>query len=271
MFTDRAQPTVLENFAPSDQEGGGAQSGRGPVKPEVQDVKEWLQKLTDLASLARSGMMLKQALTDVAQELGFDCYAYLNVRPVGTNAVSNYASEWQKLYFEHDYSEIDPVVSTARERMRAFSWAAGSPRQALSKQERRFYAHAADFGIRSGITIPVRTPFGHMSMLTLASAKTALSLDRDIDQVAAVTAVAFLHAAFDHQDVESSARTNVELTARQALCLRWSAEGKTMRDIASIEDMSYATVNFHLNNARKALDAVSLTQATALATKLKLI
>lgn len=38
-----------------------------------------------------------------------------------------------------------------------------------------------------------------------------------------------------------------------------------------MEDMSYATVNFHLNNARKALDASSLAQATALATKLKLI
>ncbi|WP_245490205.1 MULTISPECIES: hypothetical protein [unclassified Mesorhizobium] len=35
--------------------------------------------------------------------------------------------------------------------------------------------------------------------------------------------------------------------------------------------MSFATVNFHLNNAPKALDAGSLAQARALATKLKLI
>jgi LuxR family transcriptional activator of conjugal transfer of Ti plasmids len=35
--------------------------------------------------------------------------------------------------------------------------------------------------------------------------------------------------------------------------------------------MSFATVNFHLNNARKVLDAGSLAQATALATKLGLI
>jgi LuxR family transcriptional activator of conjugal transfer of Ti plasmids len=44
-----------------------------------------------------------------------------------------------------------------------------------------------------------------------------------------------------------------------------------MRANATIEGMSYATVNFHLNNARKALDAASLAQATALATKLNLI
>ena len=44
-----------------------------------------------------------------------------------------------------------------------------------------------------------------------------------------------------------------------------------MRDIAVLEDMSFATVNFHLNNARKALDAGSLAQATAIATRLRLI
>ena len=44
-----------------------------------------------------------------------------------------------------------------------------------------------------------------------------------------------------------------------------------MRAIATIEGMSFATVNFHLNNARKALDAGSLAQATAIATRLGLI
>ncbi len=44
-----------------------------------------------------------------------------------------------------------------------------------------------------------------------------------------------------------------------------------MKDIAVLENLSFATVNFHLNNAREILDAASLAQATALATKLKLI
>lgn len=110
-----------------------------------------------------------------------------------------------------------------------------------------------------------------MSMLTLASNKTSLSLDTDIDQVAAVTSVALLHASLEHHAIEPTAARSIELTAKQALCLKWSAEGKSMKATATIENMSYATVNFHLNNARKALDASSLAQATALATKLKLI
>ena len=234
-------------------------------------MRAWFEKLTDISYAAGKGATLKLALGDLAAELGFDCYAYLNVQPVRTFAVSNYPEEWQKRYLNRDYTKIDPVVMQARAMMKGFTWAADSPRRVGSKEVRRFYNEAGDFGIRSGFSIPVRTAFGHMSMLTLASGKPSLSLEHDIDHVAAVTAVAFLHAKLEQQNLTPTASSTIELTTKQALCLAWSAEGKTMKDIASIEDMSYATVNFHLNNARRALDASSLAQATALATRLKLI
>lgn len=234
-------------------------------------LKTWFEKLANMSSLAQTEAMLKESISGLVKELGFDCFAYLNVQPWRTYAVSNYPEEWQKRYLARDYTSVDPVVSAAREKMQAFTWAAASPRQVKSKRTRLFYAEAGDFGIRSGISIPIRTPFGHMSMLTLASHKRSLSLATDIDQIAAVTAVTYLHSKLEHQEADPTARTPIALTAKQALCLKWSAEGKTMKDIASIENMSYATVNFHLNNARKALDAASLHQATAIATKLKLI
>ena len=234
-------------------------------------MKAWFQKLIDIASVAQTDALLKQALPELVQELGFNRYAYLNIQPARTFAVSNYPDEWQSRYLSRNYTNIDPVVSTARRLMTAFTWAPGNARQGVSKQVRAFYAEAGDFGIRSGISIPIRTAFSHMSMLTLASERPSLSLEKDIDQIAATTAVALLHATIEHREVEPTARATIELTAKQSLCLAWSAEGKTMRDIASIEDMSYATVNFHLNNARRALNASSLAQATALATKLKLI
>ena len=233
-------------------------------------MRTWFQRLTDVSSLACTEQALKEALAELVQDLGFDGYAYLNVQPVRIFAVSNYAPEWQARYLTQNYAMIDPVVTMAKAQMKAFAWAAAAPRS-LSKPLRRFYSEASDFGIRSGISIPVRTAFGHLSMLTLASHKPSLNLETDIDQIAAVTAVAQLHAKMEQQDAEPTASVEIDLKAKQALCLKWSAEGKTMKDIASIEGMSFATVNFHLNNARKALDAGSLAQATALATKLKLI
>lgn len=234
-------------------------------------MREWFQKLIDISGLVRNDMLLKKSLEELSQELGFDCYAYLNVQPVRTYAVSNYAPEWQSRYLALDYTKVDPVVSMARTTMKAFTWAAADSKRNSTKAIRTFYSEAGDFGVKSGISIPIRTAFGHMSMLTLASSKASLSLKTDIDQVAAVTAVALLHAALEHHNVEPTSARSVDLTAKQALCLKWSAEGKSMKAIATIENMSYANVNFHLNNARKALDASSLAQATALATKLKLI
>lgn len=234
-------------------------------------MKTWFQKLTDVTAVARTEDMLKGALPSLVQELGFDGYAYLYIEPVRMHAVSNYAQEWQDRYFSERYRGVDPVVQTACATMRAFTWSAPSSRECKSKEVRRFYSEAADFGIRSGISIPVRTASRHMSMLTLASSKPSLSLDRDIDQIAAVTAVAFLHSTVEAHKITPTAQIRAQLTARQALCLKWSAEGKSMKDIAALENLSFATVNFHLNNAREILDAASLAQATALATKLELI
>lgn len=234
-------------------------------------MRAWFQKLIDVSSPTITESALKGALTELVRELSFDCFAYLNVHPVHTHAVSNYPSEWQDRYFHRDYARVDPVVAMARARMHPFTWSAESLKKIHSKAVRIFYAEAGDFGICSGISIPIRTAFGHMSMLTLASSKPSLSLETDIDQIAAVNAVALLHASLEHHDPEPTAVRSIKLTAKQALCLRWSAEGKSMRAIATIEAMSYANVNFHLNNARKALDAASLAQATALATKLRLI
>ncbi|MCA1443765.1 autoinducer binding domain-containing protein [Ensifer sp. IC4062] len=215
--------------------------------------------------------MFKEALGDLARELGFDSYAYLNLQPVGTFAVSNYPTEWQTRYFGKKFDEIDPVVALARSTMRTFSWSSESSRVWKSRHIRQFYRDADDFGIRSGITIPIAVAFGRVAMLTIASHKQSLSLTKDIDPITAATAVALLHARIEQANIMPTAKLEVRMTAKQALLLKWSAEGKTMRAIATIENMTYHNVNFHLNNARKALNAGTLPQATALATKLKLI
>lgn len=235
------------------------------------DLDVWFQRLTDITSVVRTEGMLRDALPDLVAELGFDSYAYLYVQPKRTYAVSNYHPEWQKRYFDNCYQSIDPVVKTAKSALRAFTWCAECSHQLKNKEERRFKSEATDFGIRSGITIPVRTACRHLSMLTLASNKPKLTVGKDIDQIAAVTAVAFLHAKVEGCAPVAAVGETFELTPRQALCLKWSAEGKSMKDIAALEAMSFSTVNFHLNNARKVFEANSLQQATALATKLGMI
>ncbi|RUU72347.1 autoinducer binding domain-containing protein, partial [Mesorhizobium sp. M7A.F.Ca.MR.362.00.0.0] len=125
-------------------------------------MQHWLDKLTDLTAVEGDQRNLKDALAGLAEQIGFGGYAYLNIQPGHTLAISNYHPEWQSVYFGRNYSALDPVVGRAKTMKRTFTWSGDQERPRLSKAQRAFYAHAADFGIRSGITIPVRTANGSM-------------------------------------------------------------------------------------------------------------
>jgi LuxR family transcriptional activator of conjugal transfer of Ti plasmids len=234
-------------------------------------MKEWLWKLADAAAIIKDETMLRNILAGMIPELGFDFYAYVHMRPVDPFAVSNYPAQWQRLYVENRFDRIDPVVAQARHRPQIFGWGPDRTCFRHGADSKRFVGKASEFGIRSGISIPVRTPFGNLAILTIASGDRSVPVDCTGIAAVAASAVAFLHATVEATQLSTATEDRPFLTERQAVLLRWSAEGKCMKDIAMIEKTSYHNVNFHLNNARKALNANTLAQATAVATRLKLI
>lgn len=66
-------------------------------------------------------------------------------------------------------------------------------------------------------------------------------------------------------------REMVRLTNRERDCLAFVAEGKTDWEISVILGVSEATANFHVDNARRKLDAVNRSQAVAKLAALRLI
>lgn len=61
------------------------------------------------------------------------------------------------------------------------------------------------------------------------------------------------------------------LSPMQTSCLRWSAEGRTLKEVAQIEGISVSTVADHLSNVRQMLGAPAIAKAIAIATRLQLI
>lgn len=61
------------------------------------------------------------------------------------------------------------------------------------------------------------------------------------------------------------------LTARERDCLAWVAEGKSDWDISVILGISEGTARFHVDNARRKLDAVNRAHAVAKTINLRLI
>jgi len=184
-------------------------------------MQHWLDKLIDLAALRGDENVLKDALTELAHRAGFFGYAYLYIRPGHTIASSNYPSDWRSIYFKRKFEAIDPIVNRAKSLKRVITWSGEDERRHLSKEERAFFDQAADFGIRSGVTVPIRAANGSTSKFTLASDKPAIDLGRDIDLVAAAAAVGQLHTRMSLLPLTPTAQYPAWLDPKEAAYLNW--------------------------------------------------
>jgi len=234
-------------------------------------MQHWLDRLIDLAALRGDENVLKDALAHLAQQAGFSGYAYLYIRPGNTIASSNYPPEWRAIYFKRKFDAIDPIVNRAKSLKRLFTWSGEEERRRLSKDKRAFFDRAADFGIRSGLTIPIRAANGSTSMFTLASDKSVIDLKRDIDPVAAAAAVGQLHIRMSSLPLTPDAQHPAWLDPKEAAYLNWIAVGKTMEETADLEGVKYNSVKSKLEETRKRLDIHTMPHLVALAIRAGLI
>ncbi|MDK1389643.1 transcriptional regulator TraR [Sinorhizobium sp. 8-89] len=234
-------------------------------------MQHWLDRLTDLAAIPGDEYMLKQALETVTETTGFGGYAYLNVQPSHSSALSNYHPEWQAEYFRRKFNRLDPVIKRALTLKRAFVWSGERDKPRLSADEQSFFSLAADFGIRSGITIPVRIAHGALAMFTLTSSKQTMDIDREIDPVSAAGAIAQLHTRIQLSDATPSAEERLRLDPKGATYISWIADGKTMEEVADLEGVKYNSVRVKIEHARKRFNVHTIAHLTALAIRKKLI
>lgn len=231
----------------------------------------WLDKLTDITAIGLTKSSLTEVLEALSEEFGYGLFAFFHAGAGHTYALSNYDIQWQRAYFDNNYKTIDPVVHKAKSLWRAFTWSWEDDRASLTKAQSQMYAASSDFGIRSGISIPVRTPNGSMSMFTLACDKPRVSVDIDIDAVAAAAAVGQLHARIVFTNTQPTAEGSTTFTPKEARYLRWIEAGKTMPEIAAIEGVKYNTVRISLEKAKKRFGVYNIAQLTALAVRRRLI
>ncbi|MGB8290201.1 LuxR family transcriptional regulator (plasmid) [Rhizobium ruizarguesonis] len=228
-------------------------------------------RLIDATVAAANEHSLKTALSDVARAHGFERFAYLNLHTAKSFAVSTYQKEWQSLYFSRSYMAIDPVVTAAKRLRRAFRWSVDVERRRADDSIKEFYDAAAEFGIRSGLSIPIWTGFGQFAILTLASAKhLEISGSDDIDTVGAAGAAALIHARLQGTSTPTQ-RPDFIFSDREALCLRWAAEGLPMHSIADVTGLTYHTVRWDLDRVKAKLGVYTQKQAVAVASRFGLI
>lgn len=128
------------------------------------------QEFIDALQTAMDEDEFERIATRASHGLGFRWFAYLSIVDSSLKLISSYPKSWTSRYLRHRYHRFDPVVLRARAEHAMFTWGASSgsirPR---NREQSRFFEEATGFGIKSGITVPIRAGFGRMAAFTVAT------------------------------------------------------------------------------------------------------
>lgn len=209
-----------------------------------------------------------------AEKFGVTRFAYLNTcHPASPFHVeTNYPDEWAVHYHQSGYAAVDPVTQEGIRSSLPFRWRNTLILPQYGAQARKVFDEAAEFGLRDGMTIPIRAAggIGVMSMAVDDSAlfRPSAAAERHVLHLMAL----HFHIACDRALSPAPAVMQApRLTPREREVLLWAARGKTGWEIAQILNLTVRTVTYHVENARSKLGAASRAQAVVAAMAFGLI
>jgi LuxR family transcriptional regulator, quorum-sensing system regulator SolR len=222
---------------------------------------------------ATSEAVLFERVADIAYQLGFEYCAY-GIRmpmPVSTPAVvmfNNYSEPWRDRYESHHYVQVDPTVQHALKSSLPLIWS-----QHVFEQAPGFWEEAQAHGLRFGWAQSSRDNMGAVGLLTLARSEQKLTAWELRNNQAQMTWLAQLaHTCMARLLIPKwIPQAQAVLSEREKDVLRWSAEGKTTTEIASILSITGHTVNFHIRHAMLKLSASNKMHAVAMAISLGML
>ena len=214
-------------------------------------------------------------LTQRMSEFGFErlLYAYTRFNvgtrlsdPLDSLILSSHPPEYTAGYVDQGHYTHGPMLRWLLENTGACSWSWMQELEledAFSIGERKAVEFNRSMGVVAGYTIGFKSD----SKRSRGGIGLAANAGISQDQVEAVWAKSgreilaicnIAHLKIISLPYSSARRT---LTNRQREVLEWVGEGKTMQDIATIMDLTSATVEKHLRLAREALDVDTTAQA----------
>jgi len=233
----------------------------------MKPIENTFQEFVDAMQTAGEPAEFEAVAARLTRHLGFRWFAYLRLTENKPTLISSYPKAWTSRYFELGYQNLDPVVWRTRREHELFEWGGDAAAPTGTKEQRRFFEEATTFGIKSGITVPIRGGFGRIAAFTLATDERTLQTGRlaveykDIVQLSALYFHTHVTTKLNIPPMPPAGETT--LTQRERQCLAWAARGKTAADIAVLVEIAPRTVVFHLDNARRKLGAASIAQCVA--------
>lgn len=237
-------------------------------------ILNWAEDALRESMGADSPEKLFKEILHAAQALGFDYCAYgMRFTPPISRPkyflINNYPPAWSARYMAMGYVEQDPAVIHGARSHQPLVWS-----DQVFASTPQFWTEAREMGLRVGWSQASPLCNGVAGMLSLSRSGDPLSkseLNEKNLRMRWLASVA--HIGFQrHVDAKSIICPHVmSLTEREKEVLRWSAVGKTIRDISEILCISVDTVRFHTRNVLEKLGVSNRTAAVARAVYLGML
>jgi DNA-binding CsgD family transcriptional regulator len=223
-----------------------------PIDASVFEYIECIQALSDPARICG-------VLHDFLSRSGIEYFAFAAAKRTAAGAAWSLTGgrphlDWMKRYFEEDYARCDPVLAVLGRSVERVSWRSVYARPGLSPRQQQMKYEMAGFGIGDGITIA----------LPGSETRTALFSGFRIDPDRRASVALHAAALFTQQRLGKLAGETAPaaaLSAREAECLCWAAQGKTDWEIGEILKLSESTVHWYIESAKRKLGVSTRIQA----------
>ena len=229
-------------------------------------------------SRATSSESLQRACVAATSELGYDFYLFGGYYPAieGIVMSSSFPDVWRQHYDANGYIAIDPTVRHCWSEATPIKWGDITYSEGkLGEQEFGMMEEAAEYGLVSGISVPMHGAGAEGCMLSLAARAEVEQVESE-DDAGLHLVVHAMHETTKKILARTTATTpavagSESLSPREIECLSWTARGKTSWEISRILELSENTVIFHLRNAIKKLEVTNRSHAVAKAIALSKI
>jgi DNA-binding CsgD family transcriptional regulator len=222
---------------------------------------------------------LNSVMAKYFDNLGFDKYAYVLVNNphdprMNNSYVSNYPVEWENQYTSKDYFIVDPLYELFKAKSDAFDWSWTKQKDVLNPLQKKFFMEASDFNVDRGVGVPIFTPKGGFSIVSLCSnyIEESEMADYLVEKRKDLIIASLIH----HQatlalksDIVKLEKYN--LTERELETLHWLCQNKTYIEIGMILGLQRTGVTARLQSIYRKMGACGRVDAVKKAIRSGLI
>ncbi len=183
----------------------------------------------------------------VEPDLPQDCH--------GRGVLNHFPAAFRTYYATNDCIRYDPVLKAALKRKRAFAWEQLEAAPYFTARQAAFMAQLKACGLHQGVAVPLRITGTLNAIAGFARSEPSAAAAAPLDAVEHLAHAVYAAYKALHGHDAFPVTERASLSKKERDILNWVAGGKTDDEIAAILSISPNTVDSHMRNIYRKLNA----------------